>query len=173
MTANTIDYSAMMHGALLGIVRDVLTQAAEHGLAGDHHFYLTFETQYPGVVIPSHLSERHPNTMTIVLQHQFWDLVVVGNGFSVGLSFNGRQETLHIPFDALTAFMDPSVQFGLQLRDVPEDDEELVDVSQPPAVAENLATEPQASDDVEPSAIEEGDEEAKDNVITLDRFRNS
>ena len=181
MNSDHIDYPALMHKSMIGIIRELLCDAASEGLPGDHHFYLSFDTTFPGVDIPAHLAERHPGSMTIVLQHQFWDLTVTDEAFSVKLSFNGNQEALHIPLESLTAFMDPSVQFGLQLREnMPE--REIVDVSEQ---ALDLAPEGLEAEDIDqldeeaPAAdasedgSADGDDEPKDNVITLDRFRNS
>jgi uncharacterized protein len=112
--ADDINYNTMVEKALLEVVRESLRYAAENGLPNDQHFYITFKTRYPGVTIPDHLSKRYQDEMTIVLQHQFWDIRVENSYFNVDLSFNHKRETLTVPFDALTAFADPSVQFGLQ-----------------------------------------------------------
>ena len=109
-----IRYDVMVQQALIGVVRKVLTDAAKHGLPGEHHFYVSFRTDAPGVRISSRLKEKHPDEMTIVLQHQFWDLLVTEHGFEIGLSFGGVPERLLVPFDAMTGFFDPSVQFGLK-----------------------------------------------------------
>ena len=100
------------------MVQDALSHAAEHGLPGDHHFYLTFRTSHPGVAMPGHLRARYPQEMTIVLQHKFWDLSVDkgGGSFSVRLSFGGVAALLTVPFAALTAFADPHVRFGLRFE---------------------------------------------------------
>ncbi|MBL4720395.1 MAG: hypothetical protein JKY20_04595 [Alphaproteobacteria bacterium] len=121
-------YDLMVEGALRGVVRATLDQIAETGLPGDHHLYITFLTEEPGVEIPDHLRERYPHEMTIVLQHQFWDLITDDIAFSIKLSFNDVPETLRVPFAALTAFADPSVNFGLQFKfqhadDAPDTDE--------------------------------------------------
>src|SRR3954462_1722081 len=104
----------MTEEALRGVVRQALTVAATRGLPGQHHFYLTFRTTYPGVHMGDHLRQRHPEEMTIVLQHQFWGLDISPEEFSVTLSFNGQPERLTVPMGALSAFVAPSVQFGLQ-----------------------------------------------------------
>src|SRR5581483_2656542 len=104
----------MTEEALRGVVRQALAVASERGLPGQHHFYLTFRTAHPGVRLADHLRQRHPDEMTIVLQHQFWGLEIGRDEFSVTLSFNGQHERLTIPFAAISAFVDPSVQFGLQ-----------------------------------------------------------
>jgi hypothetical protein len=114
-----LPYSYWTEEALRLVVQDALSHAAEHGLPGDHHFYLTFRTSHPGVVMPGHLRARYPQEMTIVLQHKFWDLAVdkQAGTFSVRLSFGGVAALLTVPFAALTAFADPAVRFGLQLRE--------------------------------------------------------
>jgi len=107
-------YDKMMEDALRGVVRQALESAARQGLRGDHHFYITFRTDAPGVTMPDHLRQKHPQEMTIVLQHQFRGLEVRPETFAVTLSFDGQQERLSVPFAAVSAFVDPSVQFGLQ-----------------------------------------------------------
>jgi hypothetical protein len=113
-TTDSLHYERMMERALRGVIREALTVAAKTGLPGEHHFYLTFRTGDAGVEIPPRLHQRHPDEMTIVLQHQFWGLEVGEERFSVTLSFDRVHERLTIPYSAITAFVDPSVQFGLQ-----------------------------------------------------------
>jgi hypothetical protein len=117
MAEDLFRYDLMVENALRGVVRDALRRAVEHGLPGNHHFYLTFKTRAPGVEIPPYLIERYPDEMTIVLQYQYWNLEVEDLRFSVMLSFNDVRERLVVPFEALTGFADPSVQFGLQFQD--------------------------------------------------------
>jgi len=114
MADDLIRYDLLVQDALRGVVRKVLTDAARDGLAGEHHFYVSFRTEAPGVRMSQRLREKYPQDMTIVLQHQFWDLGVTEHSFEVGLSFSGVPERLLVPFDALTGFFDPSVQFGLK-----------------------------------------------------------
>ncbi len=114
MSRNNFDYGQMMETAMRGVVRTALTRAAEMGLPGNHHFYISFRTDFPGVAVPDYLRSRYPQEMTIVLQHQFWGLQVDEHKFSVSLSFNRVHERLVVPLAALTAFGDPSVQFALQ-----------------------------------------------------------
>jgi hypothetical protein len=109
-----IRYDVMVQQALIGVVRKILQDAAKHGLPGEHHFYVSFRTDAPGARVSSRLKEKHPEEMTIVLQHQFWDLLVTDHAFEVGLSFGGVPERLLVPFEAMTGFFDPSVQFGLK-----------------------------------------------------------
>jgi hypothetical protein len=109
----SIDYPDLLCRATLGLVREVLELAAADGLPGEHHFFLTFRTTDPGVEIPGRLLAQYPETLTIVLQNQFWDLEVEEDGFMVTLRFGSDYERLRVPFAALTAFLDPSVPFGL------------------------------------------------------------
>jgi len=116
MSTDLIRYDLLVQDALKGVVRKVLTDAARDGLPGDHHFYVSFRTGAPGVKISQRLRDKYPQDMTIVLQHQFWDLSVGETAFEVGLSFSSVAERLHVPFDALSGFFDPSVQFGLKFE---------------------------------------------------------
>ena len=114
-------YDKMVEAALRGVVREALARTAAHGRPGAHHFYITFRTRFPGVAIPDDLAAQYPEEMTIVLEHRFWDLDVSEESFSVTLSFQSHPERLTIPFDAITAFADPAVKFGLQFQPaVPE-----------------------------------------------------
>ena len=106
----------MVADALCDVVRKVLKRTAQHGLRGNHHLFLTFKTDHPEVVLPDYLRSQFPDDMTIVLQHEFWGLTIHSDRFEVTLSFNEVHERMHIPFAALTAFADPSVQFGLQFQ---------------------------------------------------------
>src|SRR5260370_17844387 len=109
MAQDLFEYGKMVEGALRGVVRDALKRAARDGLRSDHHFYIGFDTQLPGVVIPEHLRERYPEEMTIVLQHQFWDLEIAEEKFSVTLSFQKQPERLPVPFAAVPSFTAPQV----------------------------------------------------------------
>lgn len=111
-----IPYDDVVQEALRAVVGRVLGDVAAGGLPGDHHFYITFKTQAPGVVIPTHLHERFPDEMTIVLQHKYWDLKVEAQHFEIGLSFSQIPSHLVIPYSAITAFVDPSVDFALQFH---------------------------------------------------------
>lgn len=108
-----IGYGQLVQEALRGVVRGALEHAARHGLPGEHHFYLTFRTAAEGVSLPRHLLAQFPEEMTVVLQHQYWNLDVDERAFSVTLRFGGAPERVTVPFAALTAFVDPSVEFGL------------------------------------------------------------
>lgn len=114
MTDEFIDYGKLVDRAMRGVLRDALEIARDQGLPGEHNFYITFETQKTGVDISPVLSTQYPEEMTIVLEHQFWDLDVTEDSFAVSLSFGGKRERLFVPYDAVTAFVDPSVKFGLQ-----------------------------------------------------------
>jgi uncharacterized protein len=116
MPTDHIRYDLLAQEALRGVLRRVLTDVAKNGLPGEHHFYVTFDTGAPGLKISERLRTEHPEEMTIVLQHQFWDLIVTEDAFEVGLSFKGIPERLLIPFEAVKGFFDPSVQFGLQFE---------------------------------------------------------
>ena len=114
MTEDSIDFAKLIDGALRGVLRRALECATDHGLPGLHKFYITFETQKVGVQLSTALAAQYPEEMTIVLEHQFWDLDITDDDFSVTLSFGGKRERLFIPLDAVSAFVDPSVNFGLQ-----------------------------------------------------------
>ena len=107
-------YDALVDDALRGVVRRVLRQVADKGLPGSHHFYISFRSTDPGVRLPDYLRAKYPEEMTIVLQHQYWDLIIAEDFFEVTVSFNKQQERIKVPFAALSAFVDPSVRFGLQ-----------------------------------------------------------
>ena len=169
MATDHIRYDVLARDALRGVLRRVLADAAEHGLPGDHHFFITFLSTAEGVKISPRLLAQYPEEMTIILQHQFWDLVVTEDRFEVGLSFGGIPERLVVPFSAIKSFFDPSVQFGLQFEagDVPSE-----------AAAPQLPAAPSAVEVPVPSppaAPETSDEPAKPSegaeVVRLDRFR--
>ena len=170
MATDHIRYDVLARDALRGVLRRVLTDAAEHGLPGEHHFFITFLSTADGVKLSPRLLAQYPEEMTIILQHQFWDLVVTEDRFEVGLSFGGIPERLVVPFAAIKSFLDPSVQFGLQF----EPSEALAEAptSKLPAVPASpalpvVAAEPAAENtDDEPAKTGEGAE-----VVRLDRFR--
>jgi uncharacterized protein len=116
MAEHHIRYDLLAQQALRGVVRTVLADVAKKGLPGEHHFKITFNTTAPGVRLSDRLRGQYPETMTIILQHQFWDLAVGERAFEVGLSFGGITERLAVPFDAIVAFYDPAVQFGFQFE---------------------------------------------------------
>jgi uncharacterized protein len=116
MAKDELGYDRIVERQLRGVAREVLLQIAAKGLPGEHHFYVTFRTDFPGVTIGPNLKEQFPKEITIVLQHQFWGLEVTDEAFTVTLSFGGKHERLHVPFEALVSFTDPSVRFGLQFE---------------------------------------------------------
>lgn len=113
---NDIDYAKLIDEAMLSLVKKCLVKVKEHGLFGNHHFYITFLTEFPEVQIPADLKEKYPQEMTIVLQHQFWDLDITDKFFTISLSFNNVRKKLIIPLEAIISFADPSVKFGLQFQ---------------------------------------------------------
>jgi hypothetical protein len=153
---NFMRYDLMVQDALKGVVRETLRRVAKEGLPGEHHLYITFRTDRPGVELSPMLKSRYPQEMTIVLQHQFWGLEVTEEAFEVGLSFNRVSERLRIPFAAIRGFYDPSVKFGLEFQ---VEQGETVAGEAPaglPAEAEVKA----ATDDGKPAEI-----------VSLDSFR--
>jgi len=153
-------YDKMVETALRGVVREALARTAASGLPGTHHFYISFKTHYPGVQIPDSLIAEYPEEMTIVLENQFWELVVEEQRFAVTLSFKSRPERLSIPFEAVTSFTDPSVKFGLQFQP----GEAMATPSPPVPAAVKPADDKKKAD--------KGDKSAKTaEVVTLDSFR--
>jgi hypothetical protein len=122
MPEDLIRYDALVLDALRGVVRAVLQRVLKRGIPGDHHFFITFDTRAPGVGLSKRLKDQYPHEMTIVLQHQFWDLAVTEDRFEVRLSFNNIPERLVIPFSAVRIFQDPTVHFALPLRPAEGDD---------------------------------------------------
>lgn len=170
MAKDFIGYQALIDAAQRGVVREALRRIEKSGLVGTHHFYLTFRTKAPGVDIPEFLHEQYPEEMTIILQHQFWGLKVRDDQFEVTLTFKKLPATLTVPFDALTAFFDPGVQFGLQFK--PADGSEprpvTPQVAAPPSplpVKEKPAEAPAAEVEEEKPAAAPGE------VVSLDAFR--
>src|SRR5260221_10044217 len=177
MATDHIRYDVLARDALRGVLRRVLTDAAEHGLPGEHHFFIPFVSTADGVKLSPRLLAQYPEEMTIILQHQFWDLVVTEDRFEVGLSFGGIPERLVVPFAAIKSFLDPSVQFGLQFE--PSDAAaETPTANLPAAPAASALTVPA------PAASAEGKDESQDDskgesakpsegaeVVRLDRFR--
>ncbi|MBR9836593.1 MAG: SspB family protein [Salipiger thiooxidans] len=126
-----IDYGNLMHRAMRGLIHDVLTDVMNRGLPGEHHFFITFDTQHPDVELADWLSDRYPGEMTVVLQHRFDDLEVTEEGFAVTLSFGEAPERLYIPYDAIKTFVDPSVEFGLRFETHEEEDDDEDDPTPP------------------------------------------
>lgn len=195
MAEDLIRYDIVIQDALRGAVRKILTEVSRIGLPGEHHFYIAFDTNAPGVRISSRLHERYPKEMTVVLQHQFWDLMVTDHAFEVGLSFGGIPEKLFVPFSSIKGFFDPSVQFALEFepgKTAEELPEELVDAARDQERAETTlaeveqatsdAKQPAAkrsapkSDNQPADATQDGEDAAKDgnagaDVVSLDSFR--
>jgi hypothetical protein len=182
MSTDLIRYDLLVQEALKSVVRRVLTDATRDGLPGEHHFYISFRTDKSGVRISSRLRERYPEDMTIVLQHQFSGLTVNEEAFEVGLSFSGVPERLRIPFDAITGFFDPSVQFGLKFEAQEEAAEgaPIPTLPAPPVAQAGGRRKPAAErSKPEPGTVEAaaGDEKAEPageagaEVVSLDAFR--
>ena len=183
MAVDQIRYDILTQDALRGVVRQVLTDAAKKGLPGEHHFFITFDTKAPGVRLSARMREQYPEEMTVVLQHQFWDLKVGEDNFEVGLSFGGVPENLLVPFEAIKSFFDPSIQFGLQFETIaeataPKSDKQEPKTkprlparhdSQPAAAAPAAAEKPAPA----PAAVEADNtaEKPPGEIVQLDRFR--
>lgn len=171
-------YDALVDDALRSVVRRVLTQVAEKGLPGSHHFYISFRSTDPGVELPDYLRAKYPEEMTIVLQHQYWDLVIGEESFEVTVSFNKLQEHIKVPFAALSAFVDPSVRFGLQFdrKDKAAGDKPEGTAAAPtplPAPDKRPAQASPAGDEDKPAdaAAEAKPEDAASKIVKLDSFR--
>ncbi len=182
MSDSFFDYDHLVREALKGVVKNVLSEVAKNGLMGDHHFYVAFQTGFPGVQIPDHLREKYPDEMTIVIQHRYWGLRVHQDRFEIGLSFNQKPEHLIIPFEAVVGFVDPSAQFALQFES--DDANDAEDFSDEEFVADlnSLVSEPSSDNNIDDedgdkktssSADDEtkDDDKSGDNVVTLDAFR--
>jgi hypothetical protein len=170
MATDHIRYDVLARDALRGVLRKVLTDAAAQGLPGEHHFFITFVPKADGVKLSPRLLAQYPEEMTIILQHQFWDLTVLEDRFEVGLSFGGIPERLVVPFSAIKSFLDPSVKFGLEF-DTSDSAEVAPDTLAASSAASAVpvpaaATEPAEGAD-EPTAPNQGGAE----VVRLDRFR--
>jgi uncharacterized protein len=169
MATDHIRYDVLARDALRGVLRRVLTDAAEHGLPGEHHFFITFLSTAEGVKLSPRLLAQYPEEMTVILQHQFWDLVVSEDRFEVGLSFGGIPERLVVPFNSIKSFLDPSVQFGLEFERPDAADAPLAAAApaSPAPTALPVAAAPIAAETQdEPAKPSEGAE-----VVRLDRFR--
>ena len=179
MATDHIRYDILAQAALRGVVRTVLADAAKKGLPGEHHFKIAFNTTAPGVRLSDRMRARYPQDMTIVLQHQFWDLAVTETTFEVGLSFGGIPERIVVPFDAVTAFFDPAVQFGFQFETIEgaasaEATGSPLAGSKPTLPAAHPAAEERQPDTLPaPSEAEAPpqDHGAGGEVVRLDRFR--
>jgi hypothetical protein len=175
-------YDALVDDALRSVVRRVLRQVADKGLPGSHHFYISFRSTDPGVQLPDYLRAKYPEEMTIVLQHQYWDLIINDEFFEVTVSFNKQQERIKVPFGALSAFVDPSVRFGLQFdrKDKPGAGEKIeAGANQPasslpaPEKRPSLGTPSEAAAKPEAAAAsaEAKAEDPASKIVKLDSFR--
>ncbi|MEI2383780.1 SspB family protein [Breoghania sp. JC706] len=192
MPEDLIRYDIIIQDALRGAVKKILTEVARTGLPGEHHFYIAFDTNAPGVRISQRLRERYPQEMTVVLQHQFWDLTITDHTFEVGLSFGGVPERLLVPFAAIKGFFDPSVQFALEFEPGKTAEElpaevvaagdaarTLSDIDQmtTPGTIETLNTETPTAEGADESGKSAGDKSGEDkpatgaDVVSLDAFR--
>lgn len=156
MSRSEIDYGGLMHRAMQGLIAEVLQDVANHGLPGEHHFFITFDTREDGVEMADWLRERYPEEMTIVVQHWFENLTVDEDGFTITLNFGNAPEPMRIPFDAMRTFVDPSVEFGLRFETQSDDD------------SDDEEGEGDGPDD-DPDAPPDGGGE----VVQLDRWRKS
>ena len=170
-------YDTLVDDALRSVVKRVLIQVAEKGLPGSHHFYISFRSTDPGVELPDYLLAKYPEEMTIVLQHQYWDLVIHDDFFEVSVSFNKQQEHIKVPFMALSAFVDPSVRFGLQF-DRKDKAGNLLEKSDAGAVAPTPLPAPEPKTKSDPAAAEAAaaaaeakPEDAASKIVKLDSFR--
>lgn len=173
MTHETIDYPGMIDTAMRGVVREALVHVQQFGLPGEHHFFVSFQTGYPGVTISPQLKARYPEEITIVVQHQFWDLKITESYFSIMLSFNNIPEKLVVPFDALTAFADPSIKFGLQFHGKrPVSTTEKEEPVACPVTGRNGTEKPPMAAFEEEPPSQEGSAAANDEkVVSLEAFR--
>jgi uncharacterized protein len=168
MAEDLMRYDQLAQNALRGVVRDALRKIAKTGLPGEHHFYIAFNTKYPGVGLSPRIAERYPREMTVVLQHQFWNLLIFEDRFEVELSFDNISEKLIVPFLSIKGFLDPSVQFGLQFEVVPVEEEEPAKPGEVVALGAKQAGE---ADTSEQSEGESTPDAAEKKVVSLDAFR--
>jgi uncharacterized protein len=186
MSTDLIRYDLLVQDALRSVVRRVLADAARAGLPGEHHFNIAFKTKAPGVVVPAAVRSRFPDEMSIILQHEFWDLTVGPDVFEVMLNFSRRPEKLSVPFDAITGFTDPSVPFGFKLepriaeepaadRPAPAPAQQARPQARPtaPAEAKRGATEPAppADKDAPPARPAPVAAPGPAKVVSIDAFR--
>lgn len=161
MAKDPLDYEAMVQSALREVVYKTISYTVKNGLPGNHHYYITFATEHPGVEIPDYLRDQYGDEVTIVLQYEFWDLKADENGFSVTLCFDDAHEKLYIPYTALLSFVDPSVKFGLQFSPIIEETPEIVGKT---IKGDKAVIDKKADKKAEP--VKDGS-----NVVTLDTFR--
>ena len=163
-----LDYGYLVQKAMRGMMSDVLSRVADSGLPGDHHFYISFETDHPGVDIPEWLHDTYPSEMTIVLQDWFRDLAVAQDRFSVTLNFSDQAETLVVPFDAVRTFVDPSVKFGLKFD--PQEPGEDIEFDLPDEAEAEIDQDDRREAEIAESSPKGG--QGAD-VVSLDKFRKT
>lgn len=168
---DTIDYPGLIDAAMRNVVREALLHVDKFGLPGEHHFFISFQTNYPGVSISPQLKARYPEEITIVVQHQFWDLKITPEYFSLMLSFNNIPEKLVVPFDALTAFADPSIKFGLQFHGKPADNADAEEPVACPATGRTGSEKPPMAAFEEEAPSEETTPANDTKVVSLESFR--
>ena len=173
MATDHIRYDVLARDALRGVLRRVLTDAAANGLPGDHHFFITFISTAEGVKLSPRLLAQYPQEMTVILQHQFWDLVVTEDRFEVGLSFGGVPERLVVPFSSIKSFFDPSVQFGLQFEPAEATADADGSSKLPTSPAPATLTVPAAPPEIAPPPADDVESKPSEGaeVVRLDRFR--
>lgn len=174
MSEDLLRYDLMIEAALRDVVRETLSAVAQNGLPGEHHFYITFMTNYPGVEIPESLRKQYPEEMTIVLQYQFFALKLEDDFFSVTLSFNNVKERLRIPIEAITTFADPSVNFALQFQSgqsEEDDGAEDGDADDMPASANGDGKDGEKVKGKGKDSKDKSKDEKRGEVISLDMFR--
>lgn len=167
--SRNIDYGNLMHEAMRGLIRKVLTDVSENGLPGAHHFFITFDTSHPDAELADWLSDRYPGEMTVVMQHWYDKLEVTEDGFSVTLNFGDAPEPLYVPYDAIKTFVDPSVEFGLRFETQEDHSEDEADetASKPEMLPATAASKPPKTD-----KKPKQDKAAKPaDVVSLDSFR--
>ncbi|MFM2391157.1 MAG: hypothetical protein RLZZ437_2712 [Pseudomonadota bacterium] len=151
--ARSIDYGNLMHRAMRGLIQSVLSDVADHGLPGNHHFFITFDTNHPDVALADWLRARYPEEMTIVIQNWYENLNVTDDGFTITLNFGNSPEPMVVPFDAVRTFVDPSVEFGLRFETHEDEDDDEEDDAEDDSDTDDDAPRPAAE------------------IVSLDKFR--
>jgi len=164
--SRSIDYGNLMHEAMRGLIRKVLTDVSDNGLPGAHHFFITFDTSHPDAELADWLSDRYPGEMTVVMQHWYDKLDVGAEGFAVTLNFGDAPEPLYVPYDAIKTFVDPSVEFGLRFETQADEENEDAPASPPEILPSPAASAPKPVQDAD------ADSDGKDaDIVSLDSFR--
>ncbi|MBY5932645.1 hypothetical protein KUV51_06510 [Tateyamaria omphalii] len=165
--SRSIDYGNLMHEAMRGLIRKVLTDVSKNGLPGAHHFFITFDTSHPDAELADWLSDRYPGEMTVVMQHWYDNLDVGSEGFAVTLNFGDAPEPLYIPYDAIKTFVDPSVEFGLRFETQGEEDDASAPATPPEILPSRAPAAPKPADD----ATSETKDGKDADIVSLDSFR--